>query len=245
MLKLEGVTKIFNGKTKAIDGIDMLVESGDFVMILGPSGSGKTTLVNLMAGYDSPSYGSVTIDGNRIEGPDVNRGVISQTSTLFPWYNVSENIEYGLKLRGIEKARRQTIVGSILEDIGLSDFADHYPFELSGGMRQRVSLARSLVNNPKVMLLDEPLGALDALTRLSMQRLIHELWIHKQLTCVMITHDIDEALKLGTKIYVLSSGPGQIIKTYYPRFYQAETWDEVELSEDFIEMKKEIMDLIR
>lgn len=245
MLLLEGVTKIFSEKTKAVDGIDMVIESGDFVMILGPSGSGKTTLVNLMAGYDYPSYGTLTIDGIKIKGPDVNRGVISQSSTLFPWYNVSENIEYGLKLRGIKKEKRQEIIRSALDDIGLLDFAEHYPYELSGGMRQRVSLARSLVNDPKVMLFDEPLGALDALTRLSMQRLIHKLWIEKQLTCVMITHDIDEALKLGTKIYVLSSGPGQVIKTYYPDFYQAETWDEVELSEDFIAMKKEIMDLIR
>ena len=246
MIKVNHVKKEFKGnqKTLALQDVNINIESHEFVAIIGPSGCGKTTLLNMIAGYDSPTEGEILMHGKKVTQPHHTRAVISQENTLYPWLNVSQNIAYGMKARGLNKHTIEQNTQKILEDVNLSDYAKHKTFEISGGMKQRVSLARTLINDPEVILLDEPLGALDTLTRRNMQNLIHDLWKDKNLTVLMITHDIEEALLLATKIYVMSKGPGKIINEYHPAFYQSENFDTVNLEQSFVNMKKEIMEQI-
>lgn len=246
MIKVNHVKKEFKGnqKTLALQDVNINIEPHEFVAIIGPSGCGKTTLLNMIAGYDSPTEGEILMHGKKVTQPHHTRAVISQENTLYPWLNVSQNIAYGMKARGLNKHTIEQNTQKILEDVNLSDYAKHKTFEISGGMKQRVSLARTLINDPEVILLDEPLGALDTLTRRNMQNLIHDLWKDKNLTVLMITHDIEEALLLATKIYVMSKGPGKIINEYHPTFYQSENFDTVNLEQSFVNMKKEIMEQI-
>lgn len=246
MIKVNHVKKEFKGnqKTLALQDVNISIEPHEFVVIIGPSGCGKTTLLNMIAGYDSPTEGEILMHGKKVTQPHHTRAVISQENTLYPWLNVSQNIAYGMKARGLDKHTIEQNTQRILEDVNLSDYAKHKTFEISGGMKQRVSLARTLINDPEVILLDEPLGALDTLTRRNMQNLIHDLWKDKNLTVLMITHDIEEALLLATKIYVMSKGPGKIINEYHPTFYQSENFDTVNLEQSFVNMKKEIMEQI-
>lgn len=243
MIKIKNVKKEYEGnqKTLALKNINIIIQPQEFVVLIGPSGCGKTTLLNMIAGYDTPSDGEILMHQKPIKGPNHTRAVISQENALYPWLNVSQNIAYGMKARKMDKAIIEENTQKILKDVHLSDYAKHKIFEISGGMKQRVSLAQTLINDPEVILLDEPLGALDTLTRRSMQSLIHDLWCDKKLTVFMITHDIEEALLLATKIYVMSSGPGTIINEYHPTFYKSENYDTVYLEKEFIEMKKEIM----
>lgn len=246
MIKLDNVSKIFDTdkNIKVIDDVSISIEKGEFVVLIGPSGCGKTTLLNMMAGYEAPSSGSIKMNEEKITGPSHTRAVLSQENTLYPWLNVSSNIAYGLKARGISKDIINKRTSSILKEVGLSDYAKHKTFEISGGMKQRVSLAQTLVNDPSVILLDEPFGALDSLTRNKMQRLLHNLWIEKSLTIFMITHDIDEALLLASKIYVMSNDADKTIKTFKPEFYKSENYERVNLETSFIDFKKEIIALI-
>jgi taurine transport system ATP-binding protein len=206
--------ELAEGAVSALRGIDLAVEPGQFLAILGPSGSGKTTLLNAFAGFIRPTAGSVYFRGEPIMAPSVERAVVFQRHALLPWLDVSENIAFPLKLRGIEKRRRRALVAPLIARIGLAEFADLPVWALSGGMQQRVGLARALAADPAVLLLDEPLGALDAITREGLQRVLIELWAGSRKTAVLITHDVEEAVFLATRLIVLSERPGRIIARF-------------------------------
>jgi NitT/TauT family transport system ATP-binding protein len=200
------------GKTavQALSGLDLDVRPGEFVSILGPSGCGKSTIIGAVAGFTPITQGELTVDGKRVAGPGPDRGVVFQAHTLFPWKTVQKNVEFGLKMRKVQRSERQSTARDILGHVGLGDFSRHYPAQLSGGMQQRVSLARVLVNRPRVLLMDEPFCALDAQTRLSMQTLLLGLWQELRTTIVFVTHDVDEALFLSERVVVLTDRPGRV-----------------------------------
>lgn len=195
----------------ALDGIDLTIDRGEFVCIVGPSGCGKTTLLKLIAGFEIPTEGSVVVDGRPVDAPGSERGVVFQQPNLYPWLTVRGNVEFGLKMRKVPRAERQVIADEKLATVGLTDFADRPPYELSGGMQQRTQIARVLANDPAIMLMDEPLGALDALTRERLQAELRRVWAASHKTVLFITHSVEEAVFLGTRVIVLSPRPGQIL----------------------------------
>jgi taurine transport system ATP-binding protein len=195
----------------ALHAIDLSVERGEFVAVLGPSGSGKTTLLNVFAGFVQPTSGGAHFRGSPITGPSSERGVVFQRHALFPWLNVAENVAFPLKLRGFDRRARYGFVAPLLARIGLADFAELPVWTLSGGMQQRVGFARALAADPAVLLLDEPLGALDAITREDLQSVLVRLWAASEKTALLITHDIEEAVFLATQLIVLSHRPGRIV----------------------------------
>ncbi len=195
----------------ALHRLDLTVADEEFVCLLGPSGCGKSTALNVIAGFVPPTTGRCSVDGEPVRGPGVDRGVVFQDANIFPWLTVRQNVAFGPRLRaGREHPERRAAVDDIIERVGLTAFAGNLPLELSGGMRQRVGLARVLVNDPPVLLLDEPFGALDAQTRIIMQELLLELWEDRRKTVVFVTHDIDEALLLGDRVVVMSARPGRV-----------------------------------
>jgi NitT/TauT family transport system ATP-binding protein len=194
----------------ALDGIDLEIGDDEFLTVLGPSGCGKTTLLNIVAGFDHASDGTVQLDGEAVLKPGPDRGVVFQEYALFPWLTVAQNIEFGLRERGVAKAERQARVREQILSVGLSGFERRYPQELSGGMRQRVALARVLVNDPKILLMDEPFAALDAQTRTIMQQELLRVWSAARRTAIFITHNIEEALVLGDRVVVMTARPGRI-----------------------------------
>jgi NitT/TauT family transport system ATP-binding protein len=196
---------------EALHDVSFDIEPGEFVCLLGPSGCGKSTLLGALAGLVGVSRGALSVDARPVDGPDPERGLVFQHHTLFPWLRVADNVAYGLRMRGVPAAERRERAARLLEQVGLSPFARHYPTQLSGGMQQRVEIARVLINEPRVLLMDEPFGALDALTRLRMQELLIELWAARRATVVFVTHDIDEALFLADRVFVLSPRPGRLI----------------------------------
>ncbi|NVM76323.1 NitT/TauT family transport system ATP-binding protein [Duganella sp. SG902] len=197
---------------EAVQDVSLNVAPGEFVCLLGPSGCGKSTLLGALAGHLRPSKGGITVDGVTVDGPHAERGLVFQHHTLFPWRRVIDNVAFGLKMQGVGRTERRRRAAELLAMVGLQDFAEHYPAQLSGGMKQRVEIARVLINHPRVMLMDEPFGALDAQTRLMMQQLLLQLWAKIRTTIVFITHDIDEALFLADRILVMSPRPGRIIE---------------------------------
>ncbi len=197
------------GKTIALNHLDIEIQSGEFICLIGPSGCGKSTFLRLVAGLDRPTSGEIKLDGQPIKGPGYERGLVFQDPTLFPWLNIHDNIAYGLKTRHIYKEHKQD-VNDFIRLVGLAGFEKSYPHQLSGGMAQRASLARALVNNPKVLLLDEPLGALDAFTRMNMQDEILRIWKERGTTMIMVTHDVDEAIYLSERIFVMTPRPAKI-----------------------------------
>ena len=194
----------------AIDGMSLDLGREEFLTVLGPSGCGKTTLLNIIAGFDQPTGGDVTLDGEPIRKPGPDRGVVFQEYALFPWLTVAQNIEFGLRERGMARQERQARVQQQIASVGLSGFEQRYPQELSGGMRQRVALARVLANDPKTLLLDEPFAALDAQTRTIMQEELLSTWGTAPRTAIFITHNIEEAILLGDRIVVMTARPGRI-----------------------------------
>lgn len=231
----------------AIKEIDLKIEQGEFICILGPSGCGKSTLLNIIAGFQFPTSGEVLYKGEEIKGPAWDRGVVFQSPTLYPWLSVQENVSFGPKVRGLKKDEIEEISLDLLGKVGLKEDKDKSVFELSGGMKQRVALARVMANQPQMILMDEPLGALDALTRLNMQYLIRDLWQQTNNTVIMITHDVDEALSLGTRLLVMSPQPGTIQKTYDIDFtYSAleKSNQRVEVDTEYLDLKNEILDII-
>ncbi|MEJ0011987.1 MAG: ABC transporter ATP-binding protein [Bauldia sp.] len=200
-----------NGALPALRGIDLRVEPGAFVAVLGPSGSGKTTLLNVFAGFIRPTGGEANFRGRPIAAPSAERAVVFQRHALLPWLDVADNVAFPLKVKGIDRKRRRQLVIPLLLRVGLAEFADHPVWTLSGGMQQRVGLARALAADPAVLLLDEPLGALDAITREDMQRVLLDLWAGSAKTALLITHDIEEAVFLATHLVVLSERPGRIV----------------------------------
>jgi NitT/TauT family transport system ATP-binding protein len=196
----------------ALQDVSFNVAPGEFVCILGPSGCGKSTLLGAVAGHLRSSNGNIRVDGETISAPHPERGLVFQHHTLFPWKKVIDNVAFGLKMKGIGRTQRNSQARDLLQLVGLEGFENRYPWELSGGMQQRVEIARVLINNPRVLLMDEPFGALDAITRLHMQQLLLDVWARIRTTVVFITHDIDEALFLADRILVMSPRPGRIIE---------------------------------
>lgn len=238
----KGVTKIYKSdkkKTLAIDSVDFEILENEFVCIVGPSGCGKSTLLKMIAGLDDISDGSIILDDRQLNGPGADRGMVFQSYTLFPWMNVEDNIHFGLKLKKMPKKEADEIVDKYLELIGLTQFRKCLPKELSGGMKQRVAIARALANSPEVLLMDEPFGALDPQTKANMQLLMRQIWQKERPTIIFITHDIEEAVFLATRIYVMSARPGKIIAEV-PNYLPYDRDLELKDSKEFIELRKEV-----
>lgn len=200
------------GITAALDGVSLTIERGDFVCVLGPSGCGKTTLLNILAGFVVPSRGDVRINGTRIDGPSSERGVVFQDYSLFPWLTARANVEFGLRMAGRPAQERREAARGLLELVGLPDAGEKYPFELSGGMKQRIAIARALATQPALLLMDEPFAALDAMTRSSLQVKLIEIQKQHHQTILFVTHNIAEALFLASRLIVMSANPGRIIE---------------------------------
>lgn len=250
ILKLEDIDLVYDSQgiaITALKNLNMDMYSHEFVCLLGPSGCGKSTLLKIIAGYIKPTAGHALLRGTPISAPDKNRGVMFQSPTLYPWLNVQQNIEFGLKMQKMDKARRREISDKLLDEVGLKDYAHSASFELSGGMKQRACLARVLANSPEIILMDEPFGALDALTRLKMQHLVRKLWKNRKSTVFMITHDIDEALSLATRIIIMTELPGTIEETISVQYTYAALESEkgrVKPDMEYLKIKEHILDLI-
>ena len=227
LLQVRAVTRRFD-RMLALESTDLDVAENDFITILGPSGCGKSTLLRIVAGLDVPTSGEVRLAGEVVRGPGADRGMVFQSYTLFPWLTVQENICFGLREKGMPVAERNEIAARFIAEVGLRGFESHFPKQLSGGMQQRVALARALANDPKILLLDEPFGALDNQTRALMQELLLSIWeLHKK-TVLFVTHDVDEAIFMANRCVVFSARPGHIknelaIDLAYPRHYTVKT----------------------
>ena len=248
-LRIAGVTRSFPGQrasapTLALQPTDLAVAPGEFVALLGPSGCGKSTLLRIIAGLDRPTAGQVLLDGAPVAAPGPDRGMVFQSYTLFPWLNVEGNIRYGLRERGLPEAQQAEIAARFIARTGLRGFENHWPRQLSGGMQQRTALARALANDPEILLLDEPFGALDHQTRELMQELLLEIWEADRKTVLFVTHDIDEAIFLANRVLVMSARPGRIkaevpVPLPYPRDWTMKT------TPDFGALKARLMGEIR
>jgi NitT/TauT family transport system ATP-binding protein len=246
-IALENVTLAFGegrNAVTALQSLSLTLRPGDFLSVLGPSGCGKSSLINTIAGFQRPQAGEVRVDGEQVVKPGPDRGVVFQQPTLFPWKLVWQNVDFGLKFRNVRRAQRDQMVDEILRKVGLSEFGRHYPAQLSGGMQQRVGLARVLVNKPRVMLMDEPFSSLDAQTRLMMQELLLEVWTDYGMTVLFVTHDIDEAIYLGSQVAVLTRRPGRLKALFDVPLPRPRTIDTL-VSKEFMKLKRTCMDLLR
>ncbi len=217
IISLQEVSLIFKQGSKefqALGNINLNVYNDDFICLLGPSGCGKTSLLNVLAGYLKPTGGEISVEGKPLRAPNSDVGVIFQQPNLFPWLNVRKNVEFGLKLKKLKAGERKEIVDYYLEVVGLRDFGNMLPYQLSGGMRQRAAIARTLATDPKIVLLDEPFSALDALTREKMQTHIYSIWEKAKKSFFFITHDVDEALLLSNRILIMHPNPGTLVKDF-------------------------------
>ncbi len=213
---LEGVTKTYPATARdasdvtAVDNVDFTISDCDIVCLVGPSGCGKSTVLNMIAGFEQPTSGQITVGSTAVSGAGPDRMVVFQSPALFGWMTVYENVVFGPKKQGVPRSRYEADAQRFIDAVGLTEFASHYPYQLSGGMRQRVQIARALVNRPEVLLMDEPFGALDFQTRLLMQELLLKVWSEFRPTIMFITHDVDEAIFLGDRVYVMSRRPGRL-----------------------------------
>ena len=241
-VKIDNVKKIYNsrnGEMIAVNGVSLDIYENEFICVVGPSGCGKSTLLNIIAGLLEPSSGKVYCDGKEVVGTGTERGVVFQQYALFPWMTVKKNVMFGLNLQGIKGAEAEEKAMKYIKMVQLEDFLDHYPKELSGGMKQRVAIARAYAVNPSVLLMDEPFGALDAQTRTQLQSELLETWEKERKTCFFITHDVDEAIILAQKVIIMSARPGRIkeivdINIPYPRT------QETKMAPEFLELKNHI-----
>ncbi|MGN1055315.1 MAG: ABC transporter ATP-binding protein [Comamonas sp.] len=247
-LSIQGVSRTFtNSKgvsTQALLPVDFEVRENDFVTILGPSGCGKSTMLRIVAGLDFPTTGQVLLDGQAVEGPGADRGMVFQSYTLFPWLTVEQNIRFGLREKGASEAVQKERSSYFIAKVGLRGFEQHYPKQLSGGMQQRTAIARALANDPKILLMDEPFGALDNQTRVLMQELLLGIWEAERKTVLFVTHDIDEAIFMANRVAVFSARPGRIksdipVPLPHPRHYTIKT------SPEFMELKARLTEEIR
>jgi NitT/TauT family transport system ATP-binding protein len=248
-VSVRNVRKSFAGRSRkaperlALDGFDLDVRPGEFLCLLGPSGCGKSTLLNLLAGFSEPDSGDLTVDGVPVQGPGPERGVLFQTPMLFPWLTTLDNVLYGPRARHErgDDVRRRAV--GLLDTVGLGQSQDVYPHELSGGMRHRAAFARVLVNQPRVLLMDEPFGALDAITRVAMQKFLLHLWERDRMTVVFVTHDVEEAVLLGDRICVMSGTPGRtraVFDVDLPRPRELEVTDTLE----FVHLKRQVREAL-
>ncbi|MFT4149012.1 MAG: ABC transporter ATP-binding protein [Paracoccaceae bacterium] len=234
-------------EVQALAPLSLTIPDGQLVAILGPSGCGKTTLLSILAGFLKPSGGKVTLNGKPVDGPGADRGVVFQQGALFEWMNVRRNVGFGPRMKGLPRVHVEGIVNPLLDAVGLRDFAEKAVYQLSGGMQQRVALARCLANDPALILMDEPLGALDALTREKMQSLVLRLWAETGKTIILITHSVEEALLLGERVIVMAPRPGRIARDLsFPFAGRGVTQDlrEVKRSPGFAEARDDILSLI-
>jgi ABC-type nitrate/sulfonate/bicarbonate transport system ATPase subunit len=248
-LSVEGVGRVFPAvrggqPVRALEPVSLAVAENDFITVLGPSGCGKSTLLRLVAGLDRPSGGRVLLDGRAVTAPGPDRGMVFQSYTLFPWLTVAENIAFGLVERGVPEKQRQETVAAYVERVGLSGFERHYPKQLSGGMQQRTAIARALANDPEILLLDEPFGALDNQTRGLMQELLLGIWERDRKTVMFVTHDIEEAIFVASRVVVMTARPGRIkaevaVDLPHPRHYTMKT------SPEFSALKARLTEEIR
>ncbi len=248
-LVIEGVSRSFAGvkggqPLQALTPVDLAVEANDFITILGPSGCGKSTLLRIVAGLDRPSTGRVLLDGRGVTRPGPDRGMVFQSYTLFPWLTVAQNIAFGLREKGVAENERRDTVAAYIDLVGLKGFENHWPKQLSGGMQQRTAIARALANDPEILLLDEPFGALDNQTRGLMQELLLGIWEREKKTVLFVTHDIEEAIFMASRVVVMSARPGRIksdfkVELPHPRHYTLKT------SPEFSELKARLTEDIR
>lgn len=230
-----------NADVLAVDNVSLTINDHDFICLLGPSGCGKSTLLNMIAGFDRPTSGRIEVGGVVVQKPGADRGVVFQQPTLMPWLNVADNVAFHLKLSGVRKAERRARAQEFIDLVGLTGFESHFPSELSGGMNQRVGIARALLMNPRVILMDEPFAALDAQTKIEMQEELVQIWQRIKCTIVFVTHSVDEALLLGNRIAVMSRRPGRI-RDYFD-FEMPRPRDVT--SPEFNEAKRRVLGLIR
>ncbi|MFM9975007.1 MAG: ABC transporter ATP-binding protein [Beijerinckiaceae bacterium] len=249
ILRIEGVSRVFpavSGRqpVRALEPTDLTIERNDFITILGPSGCGKSTLLRIVAGLDSPTTGRVMLEDRAVSGPGPDRGMVFQSYTLFPWLNVAENIAFGLRERNVPEKQREEIVAEYVAKVGLRGFENHLPKQLSGGMQQRTAIARALANDPEILLLDEPFGALDNQTRGLMQELLLGIWERERKTVIFVTHDIEEAIFMASRVIVMTARPGRIkadikVDLPHPRHYTIKT------SPEFSSLKARLTEEIR
>jgi ABC-type nitrate/sulfonate/bicarbonate transport system ATPase subunit len=247
ILAIRGVERRFGSganSTLALSATDLAVAENDFITILGPSGCGKSTLLRIVAGLDRPTAGEVLLDGRRVDGPGADRGMVFQSYTLFPWLSVLDNVCFGLRERGLPRAQQLEIAHGFIAKVGLKGFERHFPKQLSGGMQQRTAIARALANGPRMLLMDEPFGALDHQTRELMQELLLGIWEGEQKTVLFVTHDIDEAVFMGSRVVVMSARPGRIkldrvVELPHPRHYSVKT------TPAFAALKAELTEQVR
>ena len=246
-MEVQGLSKSFPVQGKqliVLDDINFCLYPREFVCLVGASGCGKSTLLNIVAGLVPPTSGRVLVDGQAVAGPGSDRGMVFQNYTLYPWLTVSQNIAFGLQLQGMPRVQQRERVNYYLNVVGLTQFANAYPKQLSGGMKQRVAIARALANEPKVLLMDEPFGALDAQTKEQMQQFLLELWEQTHTTVLMITHDVEEAIFLSQRIYVMSTHPGRIheeVKIALPEHRELD----IKLSPGFVDIKRHVLHALR
>lgn len=247
-LSIQGVSRTFTSAkgvaTQALLPVDFEVRENDFVTILGPSGCGKSTMLRIVAGLDSPTSGRVLLDGRPVEGPGADRGMVFQSYTLFPWLTIEQNIRFGLRELGMPEAQQKERAAYFIAKVGLRGFEQHFPKQLSGGMQQRTAIARALANDPKILLMDEPFGALDNQTRVLMQELLLGIWEAERKTVLFVTHDIDEAIFMANRVAVFSARPGRIktelaVQLAHPRHYTIKT------SPEFMDLKARLTEEIR
>ncbi|KPG92689.1 MULTISPECIES: ABC transporter ATP-binding protein [Pseudomonas] len=231
------------GTFTALEEVSFEVPDQQFAVLVGPSGCGKSSLLYLTAGLAEPTSGEIYVGGQQVQGPGADRGMVFQSYTLFPWLTVRQNVEFGLKRRGVPAARRKEIVDYYVNEVGLAGFADNYAKQLSGGMMQRVAIARALANDPQILLMDEPFGALDSQTRLQMQQLLLRVWGNSKKTVLFVTHDIDEAILLGDRVYVMGAKPGRIKQILDVPIERPRSLDMV-MERSFIDMKRQIFGLL-
>ncbi len=238
---------VTGGKVEALKNIQFDLKQGEILSVLGPSGCGKTTLLNMIAGFITPTSGTVSLGGVDIQAPGAERGMVFQQGALFEWLTVARNVDFGLRMKGMTETESREAVEFWLETVGLQGFGNTPTYQLSGGMQQRVALARCLVNDPDLILMDEPLGALDALTREKMQSLILELWKKTGKTIIVITHSVEEALLLGERLFVMAPRPGRIHREYQLPFAEMglqQSLREIKQKQKFSAIREEILTMI-
>ncbi len=245
-LALDYVNPDSGARHRAVEGLDLVVATNEFLCVLGPSGCGKSTLLSAIAGFLRPARGRIVMAGENVEGPGADRGVVFQEYALLPWMNVLDNAALGLKLRGVARDERYAVARRYLAMANLHDVEHKYPHELSGGMKQRVAVARTLANSPEVMLMDEPFAAVDAQTRMTLQEELGRIAMQSKLTVIFITHSVEEAIFLGDRVAVMTPGPGRIRKIVEVPFTRdARTWSRLNADPAFTAMREALLNLVR